>query len=142
MENPINEEPIKIYIKTKKEEPVKRTLREGTTKTLGTVDSLYDPVENGVRAILQKDKEKEESKGPERKVDEVHVLEKVIQKTNEVIKAVADNLVHLVENKNVSKLEVEFNIAFGQKLDIWLFEVGSEQSIKFNITLENSSKND
>lgn len=128
MEN--NNAPIEIFIKTIKPESNKKEksgLEEGITKTAGTLDMFYDPIAGAVRTKLQKEAQKE---------DKTPILETVLQKVNEVTGAIVDNLSQNFDNKNVSKLEVEFGIAFKENLKLYIFEAGAEQSIKFKVTLE------
>lgn len=128
MEN--NNDPIEIFIKTMKPESNKKVnsgLEEGTTKTAGTLDMLYDPIAGAVKTKLQREVQHE---------DKTPILETVLQKVNEVTAAIVDNLSQNFDNKNVSKLEVEFGISFRENLKLYIFEAGAEQSIKFKVTLE------
>jgi hypothetical protein len=125
-----NKEQLEIFIKTMKTENKKNNknnLEEGTTKTVGTLDLFYDPINCAVKAKLEKDKQKD---------DKTPILETVLQKVNEVTGVIVDNLSLNFNNENVSKLEIEFGIALKENLKLYIFEVGSEQSIKFKITLE------
>ena len=132
MENK-NNKPIEIFIKTGKEEKknTRGRLQEGVTKTAGTLDMNHDVISGAVRAKLKQD-EKEDEKTP--------VLENILEKTNKVVGTIVDTLSQNINKEQVSKLEIEFGIAFKENLKLVLFEAGAEQSIKFKVIVEKENK--
>jgi hypothetical protein len=128
MKNPYD--PMEIFIKTINFEGNNKKqsgLEEGITKTAGTLDMFFDPIESAVRVQLENDKQKD---------DKTPILETVLQKVNAVTKTIVDNLSQNLKNENVSRLEIEFGLALKGNLKLYIFEAGSEQSIKFKITIE------
>lgn len=116
-----------IYVTTIKaqngesEEP-----EEGTQQTVGTLDMPIDVVGSMVKMRVKKNKDEKESQ-----------FEKLLTRTNEAIKLVADKLTDSVKNtENVSELEVEFGISFTEKAGIKIFELSSQQSIKVRMKLQ------
>ncbi len=118
--------PIEIYIRTladKKES--KEGLQEGSNDVASPImDAMYSRIRQKV-ALEEKD---ENEKTP--------LLEKVLTETNKVINKIVENIAENVNHEKVKSIEVEFGISFAEKLQIYVFEAGSEQSLKFKVTIE------
>ncbi len=101
----------------------------GIQKTVGTVDFIVDPINSTKRIDLQ-----EKDKNGKNK------FEKLLGKTNDTIKTIAENLKQSVEDdENIEEIEIDFGIAFTQGLNIKLFEIGAKQSLNVKIKLKKKS---
>lgn len=121
---------IEIYIKTQADENQKKSgLQEGSSKLSARHDMMYHTIRKKV-ALNEKDNENrtEEEKAP--------FLENILSKTNQVIDKVVENIAQNIKHENVKTVEVEFGISFSEKMNIYLFETGAQQSLKFKVTIE------
>jgi hypothetical protein len=121
------EETNDIFIRTIKIEEVKKEeiLQEGIQKTVGTLDMPIDVIDGMVKLKLRRENEEQESR-----------FEKLLAQTNEVIHTIADNLSKSIENvAHLSEMEIEFGIGITEKLNLGIFELGANQSLKVKIKL-------
>lgn len=69
-------------------------------------------------------------------VDKQKTLEKALIKAKDAVTAVAKKLGESAnEIENLSEMEIEFGIGFSQKLDLWLFGAGSDQTLKVKLKI-------
>jgi len=119
-----------IEVQTSK--PEHKGLIEGIQKTAGTFDMPVDVVNSAVKLDWGHDKTPK---------DEPATFEKLLGKTNALIKTIANNLSESVEDvKNLSEMEIEFSLGFTEKLSILVFEFGSNQSLKVKIKLQKAKE--
>ncbi len=119
---------MEIYITTfelesKKLDP--NSFQEGFQKTFSRAElMLHHPQVARLDFKTRKPEDKEKT------------LEKVLIKAKDAVTAVAKKLgesAHEIEN--LSEMEIEFGIGFSQKLDLWLFGAGSDQTLKVKLKL-------
>jgi predicted nucleic acid-binding Zn-ribbon protein len=64
-------------------------------------------------------------------------FEKLLENTNDAIKKIADKLGDSVNTENnISEMEIEFGIGFTEGLNLKIFEIGSNQSIKVKVKIQ------
>ncbi len=115
-----------IFIKTIKTQEKNTGFASKTKKTAGTQDMLIDVVDGRVRMDL----EKTDNGLPDK-------FTQLLDDTNLVIKEIADSLGNSVaEVENLEEMDVEFGIGNTEKLNLGVFELGGNQSLKVKIKLK------
>lgn len=126
---------MEIYIKTfdlenKKLDP--NSFQEGFQKTHGRAELMA--YHQQVMKLDFKSRKAEDSG---------KTLEKALVKAKDVVMVVAKKLGESVDEiENLSEMEIEFGIGFSQKLDLWLFDAGSEQTLKVKLKLTKQKPKD
>ena len=108
----------------------KSILKEGIQKTVG--EGLLLPIDPiNVHKI---DLDEKLPNG-----EKANTFQKLLAKTSEHIETIANELGSSLKNsQNLSEMEVEFSIGFTEKLNVYIFEGSSDQSIKITMKFQKS----
>jgi len=105
--------------------------------TATEVTNRNDYSQDGIQKTSKKAEDGLEKIDLEVKEDNKSKFDELLQKTNEIIHKIADNLSHSVDEvNNLTEMEIEFGIGFTQGLKLGIFETGSNQSINVKIKLQ------